>query len=154
MGISVTVENAGVLNSLAVLLGRMTDLTPAMRDIGTKLESRVLLRFDTKTDPAGQPWAPWSPLHAKLRAEQRRGTLLSFSGRMRASLTNVPGPTSVEVGFGVEYAKYHEQVSKGKGILPARRMLTADGRNLSQTDRAAVLRIVNRYLAQQPAEAQ
>lgn len=90
-------------------LGRkLGDLRPAMDALGALLESRVHLRFDTKTDPAGAAWTPWAPSTAKQRAKSGRGTLLEQTRRMLDSLTHVADEDWLEVGFGVPYAAAHE----------------------------------------------
>jgi len=122
--IKVTVTDRGVMLAVRAMTQILQDATPVMKAIGRTLESNVNVRFDTKTAPDGQPWAPWAPSTAAARAREGRGTLLEYTGRMRDSLTYVADAHSVEVGFGVPYAKYHE---------PYRPLLLDNG-NLSNDD--------------------
>lgn len=45
--ITIQANTTTVLQALRGLEQRMTDMTPAMRDIGQRLESRVRARFET-----------------------------------------------------------------------------------------------------------
>ena len=47
--------------ALRQLLGKLSDFSEPMAGIGQELESRISARFETQTDPAGHPWAPWKP---------------------------------------------------------------------------------------------
>lgn len=134
--VSITDVNVG--KTLQAMRAQLSSMEPVYKAIGTKLESNINLRFDTKTDPAGKAWAPWSEYTKKKREKQKRGTLLEFTGRMRDSLTFIADNEGVEVGFGLEYAKYHEGLTKGKGIIPKRAMLFDNGQ-LSATDATDVI---------------
>lgn len=129
----ITVTDVGVSAALRAMMAQLSDLTPIYKAIGSKLERNVNLRFDTKTDPAGKAWAAWAPSTAAARKQEGRGTLLEYTGRMRDSLTFLADGTGVEVGFGVDYAKFHEQLTPGEGHLPQRAMLALNG-ELSQGD--------------------
>jgi phage gpG-like protein len=134
MSLTVTVTDTGVSLALQRMSARLRDMTPVFAAIGSRLERNVHMRFDTKTAPSGRPWAAWSPETADERARSGRGTLLEYTGRMRDSLTYQASATGVEVGFGVDYAQYHEQLTPaGKGALPKRAMLFDDGK-LSDAD--------------------
>lgn len=135
----VTVTDTSVMAALGAMHKLLRDTTPVMRAIGRKLESNVNVRFDTKTAPDGQPWKPWAPSTAKARAREGRGTLLEYTGRMRDSLTFNADRTSVEVGFGVAYAKFHE---------PYRPMLFDNG-NLSNDDLNDVMAVALRAFRKQ-----
>lgn len=109
MSLNVTVQDAGVAAMLRQMSARLRDMTPVYKAIGGKLERNVELRFDLKEDPDGSPWKAWAPSTAAARAREGRGTLLEYTGRMRASLTHVADDKSVEVGFGVPYAEHVER---------------------------------------------
>ena len=133
MGLTVKVEDKGVSLALQRMSTLLRDMTPVFAAIGSRIERNVNIRFDTKTAPDGKQWAMWSPETADDRAKSGRGTLLEYTGRMRDSLTFSATSKSVDIGFGVDYAQYHEQVTPGKGALPKRAMLFDNG-HLSDGD--------------------
>lgn len=145
MSITVAVVDTGALGLLVELQRQLRDLTPVMKAIGRKLESNVNVRFDTKTAPDGSAWAPWSETTAAARAEEGRGTLLEYTGRMRDSLAYEATATSVEVGFGVPYAVYHEV---GTSRMPARPVLF-DGDSLGSADLDDVVAVALRQFKKQ-----
>jgi hypothetical protein len=64
-------------------------------------------RFDTKTDPEGQAWKPWSPGYRKQGAPfHSQHTLLHLSGDMRGSLQlqEVASNRAAIVSDGIPYA--------------------------------------------------
>ncbi len=130
MGLKVTLEDKGLLVVLARMQATLKDTSPVMKAIGRKLESNINVRFDTKTAPDGSAWAPWAESTAAARAHEGRGTLLEYTGRMRDSLAFIADNSSVEVGFGVPYAKHHEHGTKR---MPARPVLFHNGQ-LAQGD--------------------
>lgn len=131
--LTVTVKDVGIGAALQAMAARLRDMTPVYAAIGRKLESNVNMRFDTKTDPSGRAWAPWSQATKDARAAEGRGNLLEYTGRMRDSLAYLATATDVSIGFGVDYAQYHEQTTPGTGHLPKRAMLFDDGK-LSEND--------------------
>lgn len=142
-GITVTATGPA-LDALAGLADRMSDLTPVMEDIAAVLERNLNIRFDTKTDPAGAPWAPL------LRSSQRRakklgGSLLERTRQMRNSIATRVTADSVEIGFGVPYAAYHEF---GTVKMARRGLLTADPATgaLGELDQADLLELLTGYL--------
>ena len=144
VSIKVTVPNASAgIGPLLAMQRRLRNLEPTLAQIGGMLESRVNLRFDTKTDPDGKPWRPWQPATAKARAEERRGTLLEYTGAMRASLRWNLEKHTLTVGFGVDYVKRHEQAKNPNRL---RRILTDSAGQISAGDEAAVMRMLNNYI--------
>lgn len=131
---------------LAQLAARLADLTPVMEDIGAILERNVQGRFDTKTDPAGRPWAP---LAARTRVAYAKakvgGSLLERTRMMRESLSSQADKDSVVIGFGRAYAAYHEF---GTARMPRRGMLTVDPQTgtLADEDTASILDLIQSYL--------
>lgn len=150
--VSVGIADAGLGTVLQAMAAQLADMTPVYKAIGRKLESNINLRFDTKTDPSGKPWAPWAESTKEARQSEGRGNLLEYTGRMRDSLTYVLTSDSVEVGFGVEYAQYHEQLSLSQKGLPKRAMLF-DGGKLSATDTEDVLAAAMKALEKQLKDA-
>lgn len=141
--LAIGVVDAGAVQAINDLSHRLATLGPVMDRIGVLLESRVDQRFDTKTDPDGAAWSPWGPATAAARQAEGRGTLLEYSGHMRASLAYVHGADWVEVGFGVPYAISHET---GAGV-PERRMLAGVGGGLGQRDMRDVMQMLEAHLA-------
>lgn len=148
MTVSVSVQDFGVLAAISRAKQALRDPQPIYEAIGRTLESRVQQRFDTKTDPSGQPWAAWSAATAARRKAEGRGTLLEYTGRLRDSLAYSVQQDGVEIGFSVPYAAYHEQLTPGSGALPQRSMLTQDG-GLSNADADAVVSAALRALKRQ-----
>lgn len=143
-----------VLAVLATLLGRMGDLTPAWQEVGDVLVNRALNRIDsTKADPAGRPWADWSPDYEEWRKRKTgavgRENLLELTRMMRKSLSATASKDGLTLGLGRSYAPYHET---GTRWMPRRGMLLANlsPAELGEQDRAAVLEILMDYL---PGEA-
>lgn len=95
---------------LADLVGKGSDLSPLMATIGNLLEGSTKDRLRaSNTAPDGAPWPP------SLRATIEGGKTLFDSGRLANSITNIPGPTQVEVGSNVVYAGIHQT---GGTIVP------------------------------------
>lgn len=145
-GLTLQIDDRPVLDALRELSRRVQHLRPAMEQIGAKLESSVNQRFDTKTDPAGHPWAAWKPSTEKRHVKANRGSLLEMYGTLLQSLNHQADEDSVIVGFGAPYAVYHEFGTKH---MERRGMLSADpdAGTLGRDDQAAVLDIITGYLA-------
>ena len=143
-----------ILARLLVLENRLSDMSTVYEDIGTFLESQVNIRFDTKTDPDGHAWQGWAESTAKRRKQQKRGTLMSFSGQLRQSLTHAADASGVVVGFGVDYASPLEFGSLDHR-LPARHMLLSSLTDLSggaaafgDEDWQGIISLLDTYLAE------
>lgn len=101
-----SIEVSG-LTELQAALDRAVRALDDPRDLldalGATLEANINLRFETKTDPNGTPWAPLSPatlaIYAAEDGGKRRGTLLERTGQMINSLTHNVGPDYVQVGM-------------------------------------------------------
>lgn len=135
-GLTVGVVSDQISVGLAELQTRLGDLTPVFNVIGEKFESNVNIRFDTKRDPNGQPWAPWA---ASTRAAydkadtvagkggkkevKRKGTLLERTGHMRDGLSYVADATALDLGFDRKQAAYHEFGTKR---MPRRGLILGD----------------------------
>lgn len=143
-GIESTITGADeALAELAALEDRLTNLEPLLTLIAAELEQNAHLRFETKRDPDGEAWRPWSEATREAREEEGRGTLLEYTGRMRDSLATAVGESFVEIFLGVPYAAKHE---KGEGV-PRRAMLASPSTgDLGAADAAAVARIVEDYI--------
>jgi phage virion morphogenesis protein len=144
--ITISVDNLSVLQALRDLDGRVSDMSPALNEIGMEIEGRVSARFETRRDPSGQAWKPWAESTRKSYPKDGNGSILDRYGDMLDSLSYQADKTSVSIGFGVDYAVYHEY---GTRNMPRRGLLTADpdSGNLSNEDEQTVLTIVDRYLS-------
>lgn len=160
-GFSIELDDAALIARLNAAVQQLARPRRLMNSIGAIMERNVNLRFDTKTDPNGQPWAPLAPsTRAKYDQEdltinrrtfeatiKRKGSLLERTGAMRASLTHNAGDDFMEVGFGDFVAQFHET---GTARMPDRGLLTANPftAELGAQDREDVLGEVNRYLGE------
>ena len=86
------------LRALAVDLRQLAqaETDQLLRDVGVSLESQTQARFEDQRSPSGDPWAPWSPEHARERP--RRGSVLLLDGDLRASITHQIDGDSLAVG--------------------------------------------------------
>lgn len=154
--LSIEINDGAFQAHMRQLVGRLSDFTPLMEEIGGTLENLVLGRFQTRTDPSGSPWSPWrdSTLEsypfpgtdAAAVLGPGNGRLLDRYGTMIASLNYLADSESVSVGFGQPYAVFHEY---GTEYMDRRGMLMADpeqGR-LGAEDEAAVLDLINEWLS-------
>ena len=57
--LTITADDRAFRSYLEQLQKGLGDLSPVMESIGNTLENRVRQRFQTRTDPQGQPWAAW-----------------------------------------------------------------------------------------------
>lgn len=148
---TVILDDAALQSRLAEVVARLERPGELMDRIGAQLKKNINLRFDTKTDPNGQPWAPLREStrkrYAKQDGERPQGSLLQRTGDMLASLDFNFGADHVEVGFGDPIAAFHET---GTSKMTDRGMLTANPftGELGAGDRADVLDVVSGYLAE------
>lgn len=131
--------------ALMELYGRLADMTPVMESIGMEMEGRVSGRFETRTDPNGQAWAPWAPATVESYPADGNRKLLDRYGDMLLSLNHQASKSSVRIGFGKVYQTYHEF---GTRTMPRRGLLFAetDTGSMGAGDEAAVLDIIGLYL--------
>ncbi len=150
--ITVTVDSKLVTDQLAKLKARTSNLRPAMAGIGQELNSRISARFETRTDPLGQAWAPWAESTRANYPADGRSLILERYGDMLKSLNFQADNSSVRVGFGAAaskngdvYAAYHEF---GTVRMPRRGLLYADPdtATLAPDDETAVLDIIGDFL--------
>ncbi len=153
--LTITVDDSAFRATMRRLQEGMADLTPVMEKIGYTLETNIRGRFDIKTDPNGQRWAPWAdstretyPYPGSPFAKTEgpgNGKLLDRYGTMFDGLNYEPSADSVRIGFAMPYAAYHEY---GTQKMPRRGMLMADPNagTLGAEDQAAVIDILNGFL--------
>lgn len=175
---TITISLVGVPELRARLeaaAGSLAKPTALMQAIAAQMELNVNARFDSKTDPSGKPWAPISPMTAKIyaitRGGERRptsadwralrngdvqpaampGSLLERTRHFRGSLRADAFDNTAEVGFSRTVGKgwalgaLHEFGTKS---MPARRLLTADPETgtLGQGDIDDIEALVGDYL--------
>ena len=143
--LTITADDKAFRDSLAQLYRGMGNLTPVMQSIGMELESRISGRFESRTDPSGNAWAPWAQSTVDNYSENGNRRLLDRYGDMLASLIHQADATSVRVGFGQPYAAFHEW---GTEHMPRRGLLFSDpdAGTLAEGDEAAVLDILGVWL--------
>lgn len=116
--------------------------------IGAEMESRTERRFDTKSDPSDNPWAPLAAStkerYAKADNGKQQGTLLQRTGQMRDSLSYQVEGDAVLIGFGVARAAYHEF---GTVRMRRRGLLAADPETgeLGEGDRISILDLIQAH---------
>lgn len=148
--ITIEVQNKELLDTLHRVVNAVSDMRPVMASIGQELEGRIKDRFETETDPTGQPWAPWAdsydPAKGGSRPTDGNTSILDLYGDMLDSLNWQPeSDDAVLVGFGKDYAAYHEYGTKK---MPRRGMLFADPEHgtLGDDDEQALLDLLEDYL--------
>jgi phage gpG-like protein len=106
--------------------------------VGAFLESKARERVgETKKDPEGVPWVPWSPTYALARAgggkgKKSGGGLLERTGALLDSLAFEVEGNRVIVGSPLVYSAAHQE---GTDKIPARPYLglaTADADELAE----------------------
>lgn len=147
--------------ALRELLGKLSDFSEPMAGIGQELEGRISARFETQTDPNGAAWHPWAAStrasypFAGTKAAAKAGKVgngrlldrYSANGTgLLGTLNHQAGQTEVMVGFGVDYAVYHEY---GTRKMPRRGLIFANPQIgiLALEDEESIIDIINRWLA-------
>jgi len=154
--LTITVEDAEVSAFLSQLQAHLTDLTPAMDEIGRRLEGNIRDRFAMARAPDGAPWLQWADSTRKsypfpgTRAAAREGRpgnarLLDRFGHMLDGVNYQADATSVRVGVDAPYAGWHEF---GTQRMPRRQMLFDDpvAGTLGQQDRETILDVIGIFL--------
>ncbi|MFE1574249.1 phage virion morphogenesis protein [Comamonas odontotermitis] len=143
--LSIDVNDSGFRSQMLQLERRLGDMTPVMESIGMALESNISRRFETRTDPSGAPWDPWKPSTKASYPEDGNGRLLDRYGDMLSSLNHQADSNSVRLGFGMDYATYHEW---GTEHMPRRGLLfdDPDAGTLGAEDEATVLDVLQEFL--------
>ncbi|MFZ5483493.1 MAG: phage virion morphogenesis protein [Pseudomonadota bacterium] len=142
--IRIDVRDAEAMAYLGQLQDKLNDLTPVMDAIGMRLEEQISMRFETESDPSGQPWAPWAPATRAAYPKDGHGRILDRYGDL-LKMSHRADRTSVEVGTGALHGVYHEY---GTRHMPRRGFLFADPESgtLGSDDQRAILDLVESYL--------
>lgn len=150
--ITIEVQNKELLDTLHRVVNAVSDMRPVMASIGQELEKRTRDRFETETNPNGQKWAPWAESYDPAKGGDRptdgNTTILDLYGDMLDSLNwQTEGDNTVLVGFGKDYATYHEYGTKS---MRRRSMLFAEPERgtLGDDDEEALLDLLNGYLSE------
>lgn len=152
--IEITTNSKPIEDALDQLQRRLGTLRQPMAEIGQALETSILTRRETHTDPAGNPWAEWSPSYITRYHYRRtgegslRGKILERTGAMWESLAWTATDSSVRVGFAELYATFHEFGAPARN-MPRRGLLFADpdSGTLGAEDEAAVLDVLEQWLS-------
>ncbi len=99
---------AELLDTLETIDARLSNTQPLVRAIGLVERNKVLRRItETKTDPLGNSWAPWSERTARERSEKGNAWqgLLWDTGELLHSIKLVVDPDSFELGSDLQKAK-------------------------------------------------
>lgn len=152
----VTVDKSRFGAPLTELARRLDDPAEVLEAIGNLLETETRKRFETRSDPDGRAWAVWADstreaypfagtLDGKGPQGPGNGRLLDRYGTMLASLNYQVEGDEVIVGFGQDYAIYHEWGTKH---MPRRGLLMSDpdSGTLGAEDEASVLDLVSTWL--------
>ncbi len=143
--LTIEVSDQAFRSYLAKLDAKLGDLTSVMGAIGMAMESRVSGRFESRTDPSGNSWAPWMPSTLVNYPEDGNRRLLDRYGDMLASLNHQADARSVTIGFGVPMAVYHEW---GTEHMARRGMLfdDPDAGTLGADDETMVVEMLSDWL--------
>jgi phage gpG-like protein len=155
--LTVNVDDAAFRTYLRDLQDRLGDLTPVMDTIGQAIVQNAKGRFETRTDPNGEPWKPWAPSTRRTYPfagtpaaagpdGAGNGRLLDRYGTMLSGLNHQANSDSVRIGFAEPYATYHEY---GTRKMPRRGLLMGDpvAVTLGATDEATVIDILGAWVA-------
>jgi len=97
--ISVEVSDRKVIDYVDALRAKVTDLRPALDDVGENVEQKVRLLFTDGEDPQGRPWKA---------LKFRQGEPLRDTGQLMNSITHRASESEVEVGTNLKYAHVHQ----------------------------------------------
>lgn len=171
--ITITIDDCDVRAALERLQRRISDLSPAMREIGELLVERAKGRFESSTAPDGSRWAPNAPatitaylgryggMRKKDGSLSKRGAarsagkkpLVGETRQLMGTIFYRAGRDRVIVGSPLRYAAIHQfggLAGRGRRVtIPPRPFLpvTGAGQWLGTSDRDAVIQIITRYLA-------
>jgi phage virion morphogenesis protein len=147
-------DDKAVQSQLTLLMRRVADMRPVMREIGERMVASTRHNFETETAPDGTKWAPLSEKYRDAKSRAGLSTMiLQRSGKLINSIHPVVGATEVRIGTNVRsktgfpYPIVHQLGTDRAGrnkktVIPKREFL-----GMSHSDNEAVLAIVMGYLA-------
>lgn len=157
-------DDADMLAAIDRAIAALERPRELMDEIGAAIESAANLRFQTKTDPAGNAWPALSPATIDIYESEWfikqnpafaggiPGTLLERTGQLLASLAHNAGDDFAEIGTSRASKGGRWQIGllheTGTRNMPRRGFLVADADTsaLGADDEAEVLGIVSTYL--------
>ena len=119
----ITIDSVQAMAELDAMLMRMHETAPFLEAVGDREVLAVQHRIkDTKTDPLGNAWAPWSPFTRSERTHKGNADLglLLDEGDLLLSIDKAVMGDSVEVGSNLDYAI---DLQNGTDHMPAREFL-------------------------------
>ncbi|NMC73194.1 MAG: phage virion morphogenesis protein [Geobacteraceae bacterium] len=170
----IVIHDEQVKAALARLAAKVSDMSPAMHEIGQYYERRVLENFAAESDPEGRPWPKLSAvtlglglgkpgrlkksgyLARKGRQYLTNKKMLVESGGLRRTVHYQADRNQVSIGAGgeIRYAGVHQFGSLGAGRgrktrIPARPYLAMNegaGMRLAEKDRRRIIEIVEKHI--------
>lgn len=162
--LTIKINDTPAQDALNRLADSLSDMTPAMQEIGEMLVASTQDRIAAGQQPDGTPFAPRSPVTLSRYAREGKsfGHPLNVTNTMRTGIYPESGPTSVRVGspaiqaavmqFGAAQGAFGASMGKDKrgrdhfhhipwGDIPARPFL-----GLSEGDRAGIVETVEEWL--------
>lgn len=113
---------------ISAAIARLGDLTPMMADVGEMLVNSLDRGFRDQVDPYQNSWAKLASSTLRQKVKRKRILKINQStGILRASLSYQASGDRVVVGFGVNYARYHQT---GTRRMPKRQLLPDAARGL------------------------
>jgi phage gpG-like protein len=158
--LNIQLEDRALLAALTRALALLASPQSMLDAVGAAVERNAQLRFETKTDPQGQAWAPLSPNTVEIYKSDWfiarnpafkggiPGGLLERTRQLRASLGYNVGPDWVDIGTSRQTEGGKWQIGAlhewGTRIMPRRGILTADPRQgqLGPEDVEDILQVV------------
>ena len=170
---TITVQDQGMQAALKALSARVNNMNPVLQTIGEGIVDRTKRRFETSTDPAGQPWKPNSAatlamLAGRLSGQKSKvkkdGSLnaagqrayankkpLIADGDLRRQFTISAVNGTLTVGSTPKYAAIQQfggKAGRGRKVtIPARPFLPIhQNGTLYQKEQSEVMKALNEYL--------
>lgn len=99
-----------------------------LAEIGAEEEGQIKERFESKQDPDGDKWDPWSEKYRKRQALKNPGAsiLMGKNARLQESVTFETTSYGIVWGSALIYARVHQEGYEEKNI-PARAYLGIGG---------------------------